>query len=118
MMLHLYGIPNCDTVKKARTWLDNRELTYSFHNFKMEKPTKSMLKQWCRQAGWQKLVNKQSSTWRALSAEQQAAITDANAAVAVMQQQPSIIKRPVVTDDGGNVLTVGFQDAGFADLLR
>lgn len=112
----LYGIPNCDTVKKARAWLAAREAAVNFHDFKKQGVPEAQLAQWLSAVGWEKLVNRQGTTWRKLPPEQQAAVTDAASARALMLREPSVIKRPVVEWADGNV-TVGFSDAIFAERL-
>ncbi|GAB2469427.1 ArsC family reductase [Comamonas humi] len=108
----VYGIPNCTTVKKARTWLDGQERAYEFHDFKKAGVPESHLPQWIAQAGWEKLVNRQGTTWRKLPPEAQAAVTDAASASRLMMEQPSVIKRPVVEWPDGSV-TVGFDEAAW-----
>ncbi len=108
--LILYGIPNCDTVKKARTWLAERDATVQFHDFKKQGVPHDALDQWLQSAGWHKLLNRQGATWRKLDAAAQAAVTDAASARALMLAQPSVIKRPVVRWPGG-AITVGFDAA-------
>ena len=112
----LYGIPNCDTVKKARAWLAAREVAVSFHDFKKQGVPDARLAQWLVAVGWEKLVNRQGTTWRKLPPEQQAAVTDAASARVLMLREPSVIKRPVVEWADGQV-TVGFSDALFAERL-
>ena len=107
MTLTVYGIPNCDTVRKARAWLDAQQQPYQFHDFKKAGVPESHLPQWIAQAGWEKLVNRQGTTWRKLSPEQQAQIQDASSATRLMLDQASVIKRPVVEWPDGSV-TVGF----------
>ena len=102
----LYGITNCDTVKKARAWLAERGVPYAFHDFKKSGVSAPQLQRWAQAVGWETLLNRRGTTWRGLSAEAQAAATDAASACALMQAQPSLIKRPVV--EWGNAVTVGF----------
>ncbi len=102
----VHGIPNCDTVKKARTWLDAQGVAYQFHDFKKQGVPADRMDAWLRQAGWEKLVNRKGTTWRKLDAATQAGVTDAASARALMLAQPSVIKRPVV--DWGATTTVGF----------
>lgn len=102
----VYGIANCDSVKKARAWLDQRQIAYRFHDFKKLGLPVDRLPAWIEAAGWQTLLNRQGSTWRQLEATAQAAITDAAAAGALMRVQPSIVKRPVV--EWNDRITVGF----------
>ncbi|MFT3815504.1 MAG: ArsC family reductase [Acidovorax sp.] len=115
MTIILYGIPNCDTVKKARAWLAGRGVDYQFHDFKKQGVPADRLPGWMAAVGWDKLVNRQGTTWRKLDAAAQAAVTDAASAAALMQTQPSVIKRPVVEWAGGAV-TVGFDAERWATL--
>ena len=105
-MIILYGIPNCDTVKKARAWLTGQGLAYSFHDFKKAGVPPERLAAWEDALGWQKLLNRQGTTWRKLDADVQSGVTDAASAQALMRAQPSVIKRPVV--EWGHDTTVGF----------
>jgi Spx/MgsR family transcriptional regulator len=104
----LYGIPNCDTVKRARAWLAEQGHSVPFHDFKKQGVPAERLQQWLQAAGWQVLVNRQGSTWRKLTADEQAAVVDAATAHTLLLAQPSIIKRPVVQWADGSV-TVGLQ---------
>ncbi len=104
----LYGIPNCDTVKRARAWWAEQGHNVPFHDFKKQGVPVDALQQWLQAAGWQALVNRQGSTWRQLPAAEQAAVVDAASAQALLRAQPSIIKRPVVQWSDGAV-TVGLQ---------
>lgn len=106
----VYSIPNCDTVKKSRAWLTEQGLDYQFHDFKKQGVPVDRLPGWMASVGWQKLVNRQGTTWRKLDAPTQASVTDDNSASALMQTQPSIIKRPVVEwqCDGRLHISVGF----------
>ena len=110
MAITLYGIPNCDTVKKARSWLVEQGVDYAFHDFKKQGVPPERLDHWMAAAGWEKLLNRKGTTWRQLDAATQARVTDAKSARALMLEQPSVIKRPVVEWDDGRI-TVGF-DAG------
>jgi arsenate reductase (glutaredoxin) len=105
-MIILYGIPNCDTVKKARAWLTGQGLAYSFHDFKKAGVPPERLAAWEDALGWQKLLNRQGTTWRKLDADVQSGVTDAASAQALMRAQPSVIKRPVV--EWGHDTSVGF----------
>jgi arsenate reductase len=112
----VFGIPNCDTVKKSRTWLTAHGVDYSFHDFKKQGVPAEQLPGWIAAVGWEKLVNRKGTTWRKLDAATQAAVVDAASASALMQAQPSVVKRPVVLwADGG--VTVGFDSASFAARL-
>jgi arsenate reductase (glutaredoxin) len=105
-MITLYGIPNCDTVKKSRAWFDEHGLAYQFHDFKKQGVPGDALDAWVKALGWEPLVNKKGTTWRKLPAEEQAAVKDALSAKALMLREASVIKRPVVVM--GNKLTVGY----------
>lgn len=104
-MLTLYGIPNCNTMKKARAWLDAKHLDYHFHNYKKAGIDQARLQHWIEQLGWETLVNRRGTTWRQLPEEQREAIDEA-LALQLMQANPSLIKRPVLETEKG--LLVGF----------
>ena len=108
MALIVYGIPNCNTVKKARTWLDEQGRTHQFHDYKKQGVPADRLDAWMAAVGWEKLVNRQGTTWRQLDVAAQAAVQDAASALALMRQQASVIKRPVIAWPSGAV-TVGFE---------
>jgi Spx/MgsR family transcriptional regulator len=112
----VYGIPNCDTVKKARAWLDQAGVSYTFHDFKKAGVPPDRLQAWLAAVGWEKLVNRQGTTWRKLDPAAQARVQDAASAAELMLAQPSIIKRPVVEWQDG--LTVGFDPAAWAARAR
>lgn len=114
-MIRLYGIPNCDTVKKARVWLQTEGVAYEFHDFKKHAPTAEQLERWTAAVGWERLLNRQGTTWRKLDAQTQAAVSDARSAQLLMAAQPSVIKRPVVEAAGGEVI-VGFDSDKYANL--
>ena len=105
MSLQFYGIPNCDTVKKARTWLDQRAIDYMFHDYKKEGADLLKLSAWSDEIGWETLLNRRGTTFRALPDADKAHIDRAKA-IHLMQAQPSLIKRPVV--EHGGALLVGF----------
>lgn len=110
MSLLVYGIPNCNTVKKARTWLDEQGVGFVFHDYKKQGVPPDRLDAWIAQVGWDVLVNRKGTTWRQLDDATKAGVVDAASAKAVMLQQASVIKRPVLELDG-KVLSVGFDDA-------
>ena len=111
-MITVYGITNCDSVKKARAWLSQHGQPYAFHDFKKLGVPADKLALWAQAAGWEKLLNRHGTTWRKLDATAQAAVTDSASAQALMRAQPSIIKRPVV--NWGTEVTVGFDAAAWA----
>ena len=106
-MITLYGIPNCDTVKKARTWLTDHGVDYQFHDFKKQGVPEAQLDNWLQAVGWETLVNRKGTMWRKLDAAAQAAVVDAASARALVLTQASVIKRPVVEWADGRI-TVGF----------
>jgi len=106
----LYGIPNCDTVKKARAWLAEQQVEVQFHDFKKQGVPEDRLDHWLATAGWEQLLNRQGTTWRKLDEATKAAVTDAQSARSLMLAQPSVIKRPVVEWNARDV-TVGFDPA-------
>ncbi|RZT98091.1 ArsC family reductase [Rivibacter subsaxonicus] len=108
----LYGISNCDTVKRARAWLATNSVPYRFHDFKKAGLDAERLAHWVAAVGWEPLLNRRGTTWRQLPAERQAAALDGAGAQALMLDQLSVIKRPVVEWSDGNV-TVGFAEAVF-----
>ena len=101
----VYGIPNCDSVKKARAWMDAHGVAYTFHDFKKQGVPPEALDHWLASAGWETLLNRKGTTWRQLTPEQQASVVDAPSARALMLQQASVIKRPVVV--AGSTVLVG-----------
>jgi arsenate reductase (glutaredoxin) len=103
----LYGIPNCDTVKKARAWLTAHGVAHEFHDFKKQGVPLLQVNQWIAAAGWEKLLNRRGPTWRKLDEATQTSVVDAASAVAVITANSSVIKRPVVQWPGGQI-TVGF----------
>lgn len=106
-MITLYGIPNCDTVKKARTWLTERGVEYSFHDFKKQGVPTDQVDGWLKAVGWETLVNRKGTTWRKLDESERAAVVDNASAQALVLANASVIKRPVVQWNDGTV-TVGF----------
>jgi len=106
----IYGIKNCDTMKKARKWLDERGIEYAFHDYKKDGITEKQLKLWSKAAGWEKILNKAGTTFRKLPDADKAALTEGKA-ISLMLEQPSMIKRPVL-DIGGKYL-VGFKSGEY-----
>jgi arsenate reductase len=112
-MTILYGIPHCDSVKRARDWLAAHGVAHAFHDFKKAGVPADRLAAWVAAAGWERVLNRKGTTWRRLGAAQQAGVVDAATAQALMREQPSAIKRPVVEWDDGHV-TVGFDAQDWA----
>jgi Spx/MgsR family transcriptional regulator len=115
----LYGITNCDTVKKARAWLADAGASVSFHDFSKQGVPEARLDAWLTSAGWETLLNRKGTTWRKLDASVQAAVCDAASAKALMLAQPSVIKRPVVEwgSAAGAAITVGFDAHRYGQAL-
>ena len=113
----LHGIPNCDTVKRARAWLAGQRVAYEFHDFK-KAGVPDALSQWIEVLGWERLINRAGTTWRKLDETRRAAVVDAASAAALLRAQPSVIKRPLMRwADGG--VSVGFDaDDGGRRLRR
>ena len=104
----IYGIPNCDTVKRARAWLVDHGVAHRFHDFRKAGVPDDRLSAWLAAAGWERLLNRQGTAWRKLDDAERAAVVDADSARRVMLAHPSTVKRPVVEWDDGST-TVGFQ---------
>jgi len=113
-MIKLYGIPNCDTIKKARKWLADNSLEYEFHDYKKQGVPEKELSKWIKQASWELLLNKRGTTWRKLDEETKNSI-DITSATQIMLDNPSIIKRPVLTQN--KALLIGFKEEEYSQLL-
>ncbi len=113
-MITLYGIANCDTMKKARKWLDLNNLKYEFHDYKKLGVPEKHLKDWVKSAGWEVVLNKRGTTWRKLDDEVKNSI-DENLSIQVMIDNPSAIKRPVL--ENGKMLLIGFKEDEYKMLL-
>lgn len=113
-MIQFYGIPNCDTVKKARKWLEAKGIDYTFHDYKKEGADPAKLSNWVDAMGVDVVLNRRGTTFRKLSDTDQADIDDAKA-VRLMAEHPSLIKRPIVEFEGG--LLVGFKESEWAERL-
>ncbi|HWU97355.1 MAG TPA: ArsC family reductase [Oxalicibacterium sp.] len=116
MGITLYGIPNCDTVKKARTWLDANGIDYTFHDFKKNGITRELIAGWLHDVSWDVLVNRKGTTWRNLTDEQKAAVNDDKSAMALMLESPSVIKRPVLS--GAGKASVGFTADAYQQIFK
>ena len=112
--LRMYGIKACDTMKKARTWLDEQGLEYAFHDYKSSGIDRDSLERWCNEHGWEVVLNRAGTTFRKLE-EAQKADLDQHRAIELMLAQPSMIKRPVL--DLGNQTLIGFKPASYAAAL-
>ena len=114
-MLTIHGIKNCDTMKKARAWLDAAGVAYAFHDYKTQGIDAASLQRWIDKLGWEALLNRAGTTFRALPDDQKQGL-DAQKALALMLAQPSMIKRPVL--EGPGVLVAGFKPDGYQSALR
>ncbi len=114
--MKVYGIPNCNTVKKARAWLEDHGQAYEFHDYKKQGVPEATLKAAMKQLGWEALVNRAGPTWRKLPDEVKAAVTDATSALAVMKEYSSVIKRPLLERNGQ--FEVGFKEDRYAELFK
>jgi arsenate reductase (glutaredoxin) len=115
-MIIVYGIPNCDTVRKARAWLTSTGLTHEFYDFKKRGVPAGRLVAWIKALGCEKLLNRQGSTWRKLDASSQAGAANEVGAQALMLASPSLIRRPVVEWGEGSQTTVGFDAKRWSEL--
>lgn len=113
----VYGIKNCDTVKRALKWLDAHQVEYTFHDFKTKGISDATLRTWSGQVGWDALLNKKGLTWKQLPKEVQESIKNEKAAFALMKEKTSVIKRPVVERDG-KIIAQGFSEAEYAALWK
>jgi arsenate reductase len=114
MAITIYGIKNCDTMKKARAFLDKKGVVYDFHDYKTQGIERARLEGWAKKAGWETLLNKAGTTFRKLPEKEKEDLTEKKA-IALMLTQPSMIKRPVLETGGGKIL-VGFKPGDYAAL--
>lgn len=114
MSVIMYGIPNCDTIKKAKKWLEANEVTYSFHDFRKQGIDETMVTDFCEQLGWEIVLNKRGTTYRQLSQEQKDQI-NGTSAIKLLVEYPAMIKRPVLSIDGK--LHIGFKPEQYAELF-
>ena len=114
-MLHVYGIKNCNTVKKAIDWLTEQKIDFTFHDYKKEPAQNSKLKEWQKLVSWEILLNKKGTTWKKLSPEEQATVIDDNSAREVLLKNNSMIKRPII--EYNNEIIVGFDETIYQQKL-
>ncbi len=113
----VYGIKNCNTVKAALDWLKKNKVAFDFHDYKAKGVTEELLKSWSKQVGWESLVNKRGTTWRQLEESVQKKITNEAAAIQLMLEKTSVIKRPLI-EEKGKVLTLGFDEPAYQKLFQ
>lgn len=111
-MYIVYGIPNCNSVQKARTWLNQHNIPYEFHDYKKSGITKTRLNSWSKQLGWENLLNKKGTTWRGLDEETQNSITTQALAVKLLTEHTSIIKRPII-ELNDSIVAIRFDEAEY-----
>lgn len=114
-MIKVYGIPNCDTVKKAIDFLKKNKIDFEFHNYKKDSITAAKLKEWCKQKGWEMLLNKRSSTWKNIMAADNGTVDNEAEAVKIMLAYTSIIKRPVI--EYNDTIIVGFNEKEYLETI-
>jgi arsenate reductase (glutaredoxin) len=120
MTITVYGIPNCNQMKNARSWLDARSTPFVFHDFKKAGISLPLIESWLSNLDWELLINRKGTTWRSLPDERKAAVVDAASATALMLEAPSVIKRPVTVvsaADGSQRCHVGFSDALYQQIF-
>lgn len=114
MTITMYGIPNCDTIKKAKKWLEAEGVEYQFHDYRKQGIDTALVEQFCQQLGWENVLNKRGTTYRQLSAEQKETLNEANA-IALLVEQPAMIKRPILVV--GDDYHIGFKADQYATLF-
>ena len=114
-MTIMYGIKNCDTIKKARNWLEAENIDYRFHDYKKDGTDEELFKEWIASLGWESVINRRGTTWRKLTDEQKSSMDD-NSALAAMLDNPSIIKRPLLEHDGTR--TLGFKAEEYESIFK
>jgi len=115
--MKLYGIANCDTVKKARSWLASHNIEFEFHDFKKQGLNPELAQRWLQQAPWEQLINRKGLTWRGLAEEKKISISNSDAAQKLMLDKTSVIKRPLLEQDG-RLLHIGFDEAAYNKLFN
>ena len=116
MKLTMFGIKNCDTIKKARRWLEEQGVAYQFHDYRADGLSEQQLRDFVERLGWQALLNTRGTTWRKLDEAQRNACDNADAAIALMLEQPAMIKRPLLDDGNGHAL-LGFSNDSYQQFL-
>jgi len=115
--MKLYGIPNCSTVKKARDWLSRQNIAVEFHDFKKQGLDAKIARRWLQQADWDKLINRSGMTWRKLPEQRKQLVHDAPSALALMLESTSVIKRPLLEQDG-KLLHIGFDESAYSKIFN
>lgn len=115
--MKLYGIANCSTVKKARTWLEQHNTEYQFHDFKKHGLELELAQRWLQQTGWESLINRKGLTWRGLSTEQKEEIQNNNSALPLLLEKTSVIKRPLL-EHNDKLLHIGFDEVSYEKIFN
>ncbi|MFT3979014.1 MAG: Spx/MgsR family RNA polymerase-binding regulatory protein [Ferruginibacter sp.] len=115
-MVKMYGIPNCDIIKKAAKWLQQNNIAFELHDYKKEGISAEKLKEWSKAAGWETIFNKRSTTWKEIMNAYEGVVNNQAEAIQIMQQHTSIIKRPVI--ETGKGLVVGYDEKAYQENLR
>ena len=115
MTITMYGIPNCDTIKKAKKWLQQANIEFDFHDYRKQGVDSELVKEFCQQLGWEQVLNKRGTTYRQLSQEQKDNL-DESRAVPLLVEQPAIIKRPILLVKGQYYM--GFKAEQYADIFK
>lgn len=113
-MFTVYGIPNCDTIKKARKWLEANDVEYQFHDYRKDGLEEKQLKKWAKDLGWETLLNRRGTTWRKLPEVERERVNK-ESAISLMLKHPAMIKRPLL--DTGKTRVVGFRESEYAELF-
>ena len=113
----VYAIPNCNTVKKALDWLKSNKISYTFHDYKKQGISTTQIAHWVKQVGWESLINKKGTTWKLLGPEVQATITHQKAAIALMAEKTSIIRRPLIEKEG-KIIVLGFDETEYVKAFK
>lgn len=116
-MYIVYGIPNCDTVKKTLSWLQKNKIPFGFHDYKKEGISLQKLKIWSKQVGWENLINKKGNTWRQLNETTQLSLSNEKAALKLLIEKTSMIKRPLI-EKGETVIVLGFDEPLYAKTFK
>jgi Spx/MgsR family transcriptional regulator len=115
--MRLYGIPNCNTVKKARDWLAQHDIAVEFYNFKKDGVDDAAANRWLKQVGWERMINRKGLTWRGLDDQTKQKICDHASALELMQEKSSVIKRPILEKDG-ELIHLGFDESSYAKIFN
>lgn len=114
MSVTMFGIPNCDTIKKAKKWLDSRDISYQFHDYRNQGIDEQLVRRFCQELGWESVVNKRGTTYRQLSDEQKQSLNE-QSAITLLIEMPAMVKRPIISVN--NQLHIGFKPEQYANIF-